>query len=284
MSPVSGVTATTAAYGVLGWPVRHSLSPSMQTAAFSASSIDACYLAFEVSPDDFAAAVEGAYRLGFSGLNLTVPHKRAAFEAAVERDESAASTGAANTLVRCAGGWKAYNTDIDGFAGAVRDYLGFAAEGRTAALIGAGGASRAAIAALKSMGAARVVIAARDVAKAEALAVEFGGAAQGVEAVELGEVPGLLSAGDLLASATPVGLDSAGEWPWPMEKFDRGVLVYDMAYVRGGETSLVLSAARAGLKAMSGKMMLVLQGARAFSLWTGRKPPVETMAAALAAS
>lgn len=284
MSPNRVVTASTAAYGVVGWPVRHSLSPVMQAAAFKACGIDACYLAFEVSQADFRAAVDGAYRLGFSGLNVTVPHKRAAFELAVESDVSAVETGAANTLVRCAAGWKAYNTDTYGFGVAVSEFLGFAPEGRTGAIIGAGGASRAGVAALRGMGATRVLIAARDREKADGLAVEFGGAAKGIQAVSLDAVPELLSAGDILVSATPVGLDPAGEWPWPMEKFDRGVLVYDMAYLRGAETSLVKSAAASGLSAMSGKMMLVLQGAKAFTLWTGREAPVDAMVDALASA
>lgn len=281
MSAARVVTASTAAYGVVGWPIRHSLSPVMQAAAFNACGIDACYLAFEVGPADFSAAMDGAFRLGFSGLNVTVPHKRAAFELAVEKDVSAVETGAANTLVRCAAGWKAYNTDAYGFGVAVSKFLGFAPEGRTGVIIGAGGASRAGIAALKAMGTPRVLVAARNGEKARELSEEFGGASCGVEAVSLEAVPELISAGDLLVSATPVGLDPAGEWPWPMEKFDRGVLVYDMAYLRGGETSLVKSAAACGLRAMSGRMMLVLQGAKAFSLWTGREAPVDAMVGAL---
>lgn len=280
MSGVAGVTSKTALYGVIGFPVRHSLSPLMQTAAFASEGIDACYLAFEVAPGDFPKAVDGAFHLGAMGLNVTVPYKRAAFELAVERDASAQNTGAANTLTRCEGGWRAYNTDVAGFVGAVREAPGFSIEGGRAAVLGAGGAARAAVVGMVEAGAREVIVAARDEEKAARLALELGGASRGVTSCSVAKVPDVLDKGDLLVSATPLGLEPDGDWPWPLKVFRSGVLVYDMAYAKG-ETSLVRKAIEAGFKATSGRMMLVRQGAEAFSLWTGRKPPLDVMVRAI---
>lgn len=281
MTPVTGVGAGTRLYGVLGRPVRHSLSPVMQTAAFAALGLDACYLAFEVAPEDFEAAATGAAKLGFGGLNVTVPHKERAFRVALERDASALLTGAANTLVPHAGGWKGYNTDAAGFTASLRKDLGFEPSGRRAAILGAGGAARAAVAGLAEAGAREILLAARDRAKAEALCAELGPrVAPRLTAVEIGDLPRRLEPGDLLASATPLGLDPAARWPWPLETLDRDVRLYDMAYAPG-ETGLERQARAAGFAAASGRGMLVMQGAEAFRLWTGLAPPVDVMEKAL---
>ena len=280
MSPVAGITSGTRVFGLLGWPVRHSLSPLMQTAAFCAAGLDACYLAFEVAPENLEEALRGAASLGFGGLNVTVPHKRRAFELAAQKDKSALLTGAANALVPCIGGWKAYNTDSTGFLGAVKTELGFDPCGSNAVIFGAGGAARAAVAGLVEKGAASVLLAARDPDRALALAAEFAGRTSRVEAVALDRVPGRVKGGDLVVSATPLGLDPLGSWPWAMGEFAPGVVFYDMAY-SASSTSLERQAVAAGFRACSGRLMLALQGAEAFRLWTGLEPPLARMVESL---
>lgn len=282
MSPVSGITASTRVFALIGKPVGHSLSPVMQAAAFNATGVDGCYVALEVSPENVEEALRGAFLLGFSGLNVTVPHKSAALKVAVEADATALATGAANTLVPCNGGWKAYNTDVAGFTGALERDFGFLPAGRTSVVLGAGGAARGAVYGLLEGGAARVWICARDRARGEALAAEFAREGASVGSASFDEASRLVGAGDLVVSATPLGLDPLGEWPFPLDWFDRGVLFYDMAYSRT-ETSLEASALKAGFRCAGGRTMLALQGARAFFLWTGVEPPLSAMLGALGA-
>lgn len=285
MSPVTGVTSRTRCFGIVGKPVRHTLSPAMQTAAFAAAGMDACYLAFEVSPDGLAAALAGAATLGFGGLNVTVPHKVAALSLAAERDPSAELTGAANTLAPAHGGWKAYNTDTHGFSAAVREEMRFDPRRGRAAIWGAGGAARAAIVGLAREGAHEILLTGRNIRRVSALAEELGPRLPGVTllAVAAEELPERLAEGDLVASATPLGLDPAGRWPWELGRFAPGVLFYDMAYGPRG-TPLERQAREAGFAAASGLKMLVLQGAEAFRIWTGRQAPTNAMERALSES
>lgn len=272
------VGAATRLYGVLGCPVRHTLSPVMQSAAFKECGIDACYLAFEVAPEDLGEAVRGAWKLGFGGLNLTVPHKVAGMALCRELDESAALTGAVNTLVRGEKGWKGYNTDAAGFVRAARQDLGFLPEEARALVYGTGGAARAAICGLAAGGVKHIYLAGRNFDSASALAGEFSERLKGasIKAVKEESVPELLGAGDLLASATPLGLKAGASWPWDLKRFSGGVLFYDMAYGHG-PTPLQREASEAGFAAASGLSMLVWQGAEGFSLWTGLQPPVDVM-------
>jgi shikimate dehydrogenase len=105
------ITGRTSLYGVLGHPVSHSRSPAMQNAAFAEAGIDAVYVALPVAPERLADAVQGAHALGFSGLNVTVPHKQGALALCATVDPVAAAIGAVNTLRRAANGWEGFNTD-----------------------------------------------------------------------------------------------------------------------------------------------------------------------------
>lgn len=280
MSPVSGVTASTKLFAVVGKPVRHSLSPLMQTAAFAEEGIDACYLAFEVEPENFPEAVHGARALGFGGLNVTVPYKRDAFLLADEKDETAVVTGAANTLVPCKNGWKAYNTDVAGFLGAIKKGLSFFPSGGSAAVIGTGGAARAAVHGLLAEGIRELYISGRNMENVEALAGEMGPHTGVLKPLRLKDLPGVAKEGMLVVSATPLGLSAGAKWPFPLDALPRGMAFYDMAYAKD-TTPLEDEARAAGFSAASGKLMLALQGGAAFRLWTGREPPLKAMIAAL---
>ncbi len=270
--------AQTRPFAVLGFPVRHSLSPAMHNAAFRALGLDACYLALAVAPPDLGPALAGARALGFGGLNVTVPHKEQALAVAAEVDPEAREIGAANTLVPCPGGWRAHNTDAEGLLRGLAADLGFRAPGRRCLILGAGGAARAAAVALRRAGAKEILVANRNVARAQALAATLAR----VEAVDLAAAPGRLGPGDLVVSATPEGLDPKGRWPWPPSLLSAGTYAYDLAYRPGGETALALAAREAGLIAASGRSMLLHQGALAFTLWTGSPPPLDAMTQALA--
>ncbi|GAB4257003.1 MAG: shikimate dehydrogenase [Deferrisomatales bacterium] len=276
------IRASTRLFGLLGHPVSHSLSPAMHNAALRATGVDAVYLAFDVAPRELEGALAGARALGAGGLNLTVPHKERGLALAAEADPLAEAAGAANTLVPAPGGWKAYNTDVSGFVTALAEDLGFRARGRRCLVLGAGGAARAAVAGLLAEGAQEIFVANRNEQRARRLVADLSELGRRrLSPVALERALGRLAAGDLLVSATPVGLRPDGAWPWDLRAADPAVVVYDMAYRPEGQTCLVRQARAAGLRASSGRSMLLHQGALAFALWTGRPAPLSAMAAAL---
>jgi len=276
------VTAATRLFAVLGRPVRHSLSPVMQTEAFEAAGIDARYLAFEVEPERLDAALAGAAAMGFGGLNVTLPLKERALLLADSLDETAELIGAANTLVAQGGGWRAFNTDAAGFARAVAEGVGYSPSRNRAAILGAGGAARAAIVGLFFAGTRDFSITSRTIESARRLSADLGPRLPGarLEVVALEALPEAVVAGDLVASLTPLGLDPAGRWPWELTRFGAGTLFFDSAYGSRG-TPLEGAAREAGFRSASGLRMLLYQGAEAFRLWTGRDAPVQAMEAAL---
>jgi shikimate dehydrogenase len=244
--------------GVLGFPVRHSRSPTMMNAAFAELGLDWRYLALPVSPERFAETVRALAGSGYRAANVTIPHKVAAHDIADELSDAARAIGAVNTLTlhedgRVCGD----NTD----AGGLLDALGEPPPG-TALVLGAGGAARGAVWALAHAG-VRVSIWNRTPGKAHALAQEFG--------TEAAERPG---PAELLVNATSVGLradDSLDALPLVEAR-----VVVDLVY---GDvpTPLARWADERGVRLVDGLEVLVRQGARSLALWTGREPPLDAM-------
>jgi 3-dehydroquinate dehydratase/shikimate dehydrogenase len=256
------VTARTAVYGVVGNPVLHSLSPAMHNAAFEAAGIDGVYLPVEAADaDDFLRFADA---LGMRGASVTAPFKLALASAA-KGDAEARRVGAINTLRRGSAGWDATNTDIEGFLAPLEARLPL--DGIRASILGAGGAARAAAAALRSRG-ARVVVHARRLPQAEAVAAAL--------EVEAAEWPPARGSWDLLVNTTPVGTaPRVNDSPWPDGVFD-GRLVYDLVY-NPPQTRLLGDAARAGCDTLGGLDMLVAQARRQFEWWTGVRPDAGVM-------
>jgi shikimate dehydrogenase len=261
----------TAVYGVVGWPVAHSLSPRMQNAACAAAGIDAVYVALPVAPGYVADALRGAHALGVRGLNVTVPHKVAAVEACVRLDGAAMACGAVNTLVRAEAGWSGHNTD----APALRALLTASGIGPGARVLvlGAGGAARAAMWAVTALG-AEVVVAARREDAARALRDELGGR---VHAIGWDGVPEEGRAAECIVNATSAGLEGKGDLP-PLA-FHPGQVACDFVY---GDTAFARAARDGGARLVTGEEILVKQGELAFALWHGRDAPPRAMADALA--
>ena len=136
---ISGRTRT---YGILGYPVGHSLSPVMQNAAFAQMKFDAAYLPFEVRPEDLRAALDGVRALGIAGVNVTIPHKEAVLAYLDDVDPEAAAIGAVNTVVNRDGRLIGYNTDGAGFLAALKSEARFVPKKRNVLILGAGGAAR----------------------------------------------------------------------------------------------------------------------------------------------
>jgi shikimate dehydrogenase len=279
---------------VIGFPVAHSRSPAMQSAALAAAGLagEWSYGAIAAQPSAFEATVKELASIGYAGVNVTVPHKEAALALADEASGVARAIGAANTLVFGEGGIEAHNTDAGGLLGALAEEgerlapLPAAAR-RRALVLGGGGAARAAIWALANAGeieAGGVGPFAVDVwnrtrARAEAVYEELGGGGGlGGGVVDAPE----LDAYAVVVNTTSVGLhdeDPFEELPLRANGFAAGQIVVDMVY--GERPSALLAAAeRYGARTVDGLEILVQQGARSFQIWTGREPDLDAMRAA----
>jgi shikimate dehydrogenase len=259
---------------VIGFPVGHSRSPAMQSAALADLGLagEWSYGAVEVEPEGFGAKVREMADSGeYAGANVTVPHKEAALALAEGATSAAREIGAANTLSFGAEGWiDADNTDARGLLAALGT-TPLDASAR-ALVLGAGGAARAAVWALVGEG-ARVEVWNRTGFRAVNLCGQLGG-----KAVE--EPTG--SEYDLIVNTTSVGLrgeDPFEELPLSQDDFAEGQLVVDMVY--GERPSPLLAAAKAaGAATVDGLEILVQQGALSLEIWTGRKPDLDVMRAA----
>ena len=251
------INPATAVYGLAGAPLGHSLSPAMHNAGFEAAGLDAVYVPLETSDAD--QLLEVAEALNVRGLSVTAPLKIPLFERIRRRDEWVESVGAVNTLKRDASGWCATNTDVPGFLEPLRDE---ALHGARVTVLGAGGAARASVAALRSRG-ADVTVAARRRNVAAHLA------GPGGQVVTFPPEPG---SWDVLVHATPLGTwPRLDETPVPTHLLRGGRLVYDLVY-NPPVTRLLREAAAAGCRTISGIEMLVAQAERQFEWWTGQPP------------
>lgn len=269
----SGIRATTEVYGVIGDPVRHSLSPAIHNAAFQDRSRNAVYVAFEVADGQGAHAIASMRSLGIAGLSVTMPHKAAAAHAVDEASDDVVALDAANTIVRLPGGrLRAESTDGPGAIDALMA-AGCDPTGKRCLVIGAGGAGRAVVRALAACGASEIAIVNRNDHRADAaLALAGGrGVRRTVEAVSDAEV---------IINATPQGMGSASvDLPLDPERLFAGQVVNDLVY-NPLETALLRAAKERGAVCVDGLGMLLYQAARQFQLWTGEVAPLAVMRAA----
>jgi len=262
--------------GVIGWPVKHSLSPAMHNAAYAALGLNWCYVPLPVQPDKLGDALRGARALGLAGVNVTIPHKEAVIPYLDHLSAAAGAIGAVNTVtIEADGSLSGDNTDVFGFLAAL-ERAGVEVAGRTALLLGAGGAARAAAYGLLTRG-ARVRILARTAGRAVVLAGDMRQSIPGA-AIEPIAAP---CPADLVVNCTPVGMwPHEAESPLPAGLALRpGMAVMDMVY-RPLETRLLSQARAAGAQLISGLDMLVYQGAAAFERWVGQPAPADVMRAA----
>ena len=276
--------------GLLGWPVEHSVSPAMHNAAFQAMGLNWHYLPLPVRPDQLEAAVRGLGLLGFRGANVTIPHKEAilSYLAPWAIPPKTQQLGAVNTLVvgrdedgTCVLG--GYNTDDTGAMAALRKG-GFEPEdGGRAVVVGAGGAARAVVFGLLWSGIGQVLLLNRTPGRARELVSDLGDKAWRSDKVqalplETGTLVEACRAADLLVNATPLGMwPRVGDSIWPAGVSLPGHLaVFDMVY-NPLETRLLQQAREGGARPIGGLEMLVRQGAIAFEMWTGQKPPETIM-------
>jgi shikimate dehydrogenase len=276
------ITGHTRAAGVIGTPIRHSLSPAIFNAAFAAAGLDWAYLAFEVPEGAAGLALGGMRALGLDGLSVTMPHKAAVVDGLDELSADAEALGAVNCISRHGALLRGDNTDGPGLIDSLRLDDGIEVDGLRCAVVGAGGAGRAVARALAAAGAA-VVVVNRSREPAER-AVELAGPAARIGRLEdVGEA-------DLVVNATPLGMGvvvtTAGE-PEPLpvdpERLGDGQIVVDLVY-HPAMTPLLAATRQRGLRGINGLGMLIHQAAHAFRLWTSEEPPLEAMSAAAVAA
>lgn len=248
-------------FGVVGHPVAHSLSPTIQSAAFEAAGIDARYVKLPVPPQLFDETVSALPGSGYRGVNVTIPHKHAALRLADRATPTALAVGAANTLT-FDDGIEADNTDAGGFLAA----LDTPVEGLTALVLGAGGAARAVVWALRDAG-AKVLVWNRTEARARSLAADFG--------VSVVAQP---QPCDLVVNATSIGLGAGDDVAaLGLDKFEPPRIVADLVYAQGRETPVAAWGGRGGARVVDGLELLVRQGALSFERWTGTPAPLDAM-------
>ena len=265
------ISAKTGLYGVVGDPIKHSLSPTIHNFWMRSAGLDAVYTAFHLESDTSVFDIEALYRAGVGGLNITLPHKSSALKAAKTVDPQCERIGAANTLVRADAGWHAHNTDADGFHMALTTALeGESLVGKRVVLIGAGGSARAVASALNTAK-ADITIVNRTVERAVDLAKSL---APGAQTASLGDVSALLDSSDIVVNATSMG---HGDEVLSLPE-GRGRLLYDLSY-GAAAIGLLNAAEEAGWKTEDGLGMLVEQARAAFRLWFDIDPdPIAALA------
>lgn len=257
------ITSQTELYGVIGYPIRHSLSPVFQNALLKYAGINGVYLAFEVKPEDLKKAVLGFKAIGVRGINVTIPHKEAIMEYLDEIDPVAQEIGAVNTVKFEEGKAIGYNTDWIGFLRALKMLLP-SIEGKRVLLLGAGGTARAVIYALLYEG-AKLYIWNRTKERALELVKKFNDRLTAVSRPE--EVVEKVS---VVVNTTSVGLKEEDPEIFDYSLITQEHTVVDVIY---RETKLIKRAKEIGAKYLDGLPMLLWQGIESFRIWNGCEVP-----------
>lgn len=278
--------------GLIGYPLKHSVSPHFQQAALDYCQLDIRYEAWETAPAQLPQIVESLRKPQNVGANVTVPHKEAVLALLDEVDGLAGSIGAVNTIAKKGDKVAGYNTDSYGFIEALEKEGQFDPEGKRVVVVGAGGVARAVGFALVRRKVASLSITDRRFDRASGLAENL---SRHVEArgpntkdwkadISAFEWQKLRSADtfqscDLIAHCTVMGMKDSpqeGQSPLGLEVIPRSVLVCDVVY-NPRLTPLLRLAQKAGANILGGLPMLVYQGAASFQLWTGREAPLDIM-------
>ena len=262
--------------GVIGWPIAHSLSPRLHGYWLTAHAIDGAYIPLAVAKPDFARVIDSLRRAGFAGVNVTVPHKEAAFAIAHDLDESALAAGAANLLLFHENGRiEGRNTDAGGLAASLHEALGKnALNGKSAVLLGSGGAARAAVLALHALGIKEIRIMGRHPHRTEMLQQELRTRVQTPLTVfAWDQWPVAAKDAGLLVNATNAGMTGGQNLDLPLDPLPVNAIVCDLVY-NPLETELLKRAQATGHRIVDGLGMLMHQAVPAFEAFYGEAPKV----------
>lgn len=254
--------------GVTGDPVSHSLSPILMGLWIDAAGLDALYAPFPIAPENFDRAVSGLASAGCVGLNVTLPHKEAALDLADSAAAAARAVGAANLLTMTDGKIHADNTDIAGFLYALEPANINYNKARVL-IIGAGGAARALVYALLTVGVSDLALCNRNLPRAEGLARDL---APGASLVPWEARDDVLSDRTLIINATSLGLRGRNELSLDWDRVSPGSVVFDSVYTPLN-TGFLTGAAARGLTAIDGLDMLIGQARPSFQAFYGQSVP-----------
>ncbi len=267
---------------LIGHPVAHSLSGAMQQAAFDKLGIDATYELWDRTPMALGDSIVEIRSDDFLGANVTIPHKERVVPMVDRLTEEASAIGAVNTITREGRRLVGHNTDVPGFRVALDRLVGKQKMPKQAVVLGAGGGARAVVYGLITEGFQRVIVFNRHLHRAEGLVKHFGRSAAHMELRAMPWHESIIEAevakAKLLVNATSIGL-SGDVSPVPAEVLHGELLVLDVIY---SKTRLLRDAAATGASTADGELMLLHQGAAAFTLWTGQPAPLDVMQAKLA--
>lgn len=283
------IKGTTQLLGVIGYPVKHSMSPIMHNAAIATLGLDYVYLPFPIAPERLGAAIDGFAAIGLQGFNITIPHKQAIMPLLNEITDVAQAVGAVNTVWWSDRGWCGTNTDALGFMGPLK---GLEPDlepdwSQTPALIlGNGGAARAVVAACQQLGCPEIWVAGRSAEKLAAFANSWPTPPPNLSVHQWTHLDELLPHAGLVVNSTPVGMapkvNTSPLSPEQMASLPQQAIAYDLIYTPR-PTQFLQQATELGLTAIDGLEMLVQQGAAALEIWTQQAPPVDVMRQALGA-
>ena len=259
--------------GVIGHPIAHSKSPALHGFWLKRLGIKGHYIPLDIAPGDLRETLQMLPRLGFVGVNVTIPYKEEVLKLANVVTDRAALIGAANTLIfRKDGKIHADNTDGSGFIANLRQHApNWNPAAGPAAVLGAGGASRAVIAALIEVGVPEIRVANRTRPRADALRSEFGAKIQVHEWVQAGN---MIEGCAMLVNTTSLGMVGKPDMRVPLDALRSGMLVTDLVYAPL-KTQLLIEAEAAGCTVVDGLGMLLHQAAPGFERWFGQRPEVD---------
>lgn len=285
MTATAHLSGHTRPFAVLGHPIGHTLSPVMHNASLDALGMDAIYLAFDVHPDRLMDVLPAMREMGFGGVNLTVPLKEVAFRGVRQLDETARRLGAVNTIEFLEDGeMRGHNTDGTGFCRALDEAFGEPLSGKHVFVLGTGGAGRAIALTCAAEGASSVLVSDLDRARAERVVAEIGEqftpCAVEARGPRQDDWRAASEQSDLVVQCTPVGMKPGDPSPLHAAAFRAGQLAFDLVYMYP-ETAFMKAATAAGARVANGLGMLLHQGARSFTIWTGREADVPAMRQAL---
>lgn len=261
--------------GVIGHPVAHSLSPALHGYWLQRYGIKGHYIPMDIAPADLAEALRFLPKAGFVGLNVTIPHKEAVLGLVDIVSDRAALIGAANTLIfRRDGKIQADNTDGAGFMANLRQHAPQWQPGAgPAAILGAGGAARAVVAALIEVGVPEIRIANRTRPRAEALRADFGARLRVYDWTQAGA---MLDGAALVVNTTSLGMVGKPDFAVPLDALDRRTIVTDLVYTPL-RTPLLIAAQDRGCQVVDGLGMLLHQAAPGFERWFDHRPDIDAV-------
>ncbi len=280
------VDVNTRLVGLLGNPLGHSFSPAMHNRAFEILGLNFFYMPIEVTPENLEDVTRGLSKMNFAGYNVTIPHKVRILEYLDHIDELARAIGAVNTVTIQAGVSTGHNTDGEGYVRSLQMEAGISVREKTFFIVGSGGAARAISMTLAFRGAGKIFLCNRTEQKAHDLAAEINTKVRPcceVIRMEPSAMASVIGQAHVLINTTNIGMHpDEDRMPIDAGLIPEGIVVSDIVY-NPLKTKLLQTGKEKGCPIVPGLGMLVYQGAEAFRMWTGTKPPVDEMFAVVRA-